>query len=131
MIDLSCIPVTPDLSPSHQTQHLHQLQHRGPANTNSPLVLTPTSTSKGTLNRPDRLPSDEDKLPPKLRKAWIRRKASALQSRYGTPQRQEQERALREQKDHQKRQKADVEDDTRMVLDGAWLLLPQRVETTN
>ena len=115
-----------DLSSSHHPQHLHQLQHRGPANTNSPLVPTPTYTSKGTLNRPDRFPSDEDKLPPKLRKAWIRRKASALQSRYGTPQRQEQEqqeRVLREQREYQERRKADVEDDTRMVVDGAWLLL--------
>ena len=123
-----------DLSPSHHPQHLHQLQHRGPANTNSPSVPTPTSTSTGTLNRPDRPPSDEDKLPPKLRKAWIRRKASALQSRYGTPQWQEQERqehVPREQKAHQDRQKADVEEDTRMAIDGAWLLLHQRVETTN
>ena len=130
MIDLSCIPVTPDLSPSHHPQHLHHLQHRGPVNPNSPSVPipipTPISTSTGTLNRPDRLPSDEDKLPPKLRKAWIRRKASALQSRYGTPQRQEQEqqeRVLREQREYQERRKADVEDDTRMVVDGAWLLL--------
>ena len=123
-----------DLSPSHHPQHLHQLQHRGPANTNSPSVPTPTSTSTGTLNRPDRPPSDEDKLPPKLRKAWIRRKASALQSRYGTPQWQEQERqdrVLREQRDHQERQKEDVEDDARMVIDGAWLLLYQQVEITN
>ena len=134
MIDLSCIPVTPDLSPSHHPQHLHHLQHHNPTNTNSPLVPTPTSTSTNTLKRPDRLPSDEDKLPPKLRKAWIRRKASALQSRYGTPQRQEQERqdrVLREQRDHQERQKEDVEDDARMVIDGAWLLLYQQVEITN
>ena len=75
---------------------------------------------------PDRLPVDEDKIQPKLRKSWIRRKASALQSRYGTPQRKEQEqqeRVLREQREYQERRKADVEDDTRMVVDGAWLLL--------
>ena len=102
MIDLSCIPVTPDLSPSHHPQHLHHLQHRGPVNPNSPSVPipipTPISTSTGTLNRPDRLPSDEDKLPPK-------------------------QRVLREQRDHQECQKWDVEDDTRMVVDGPWLLL--------
>ena len=88
----------PYLSPSHQPQRHHQLQRRGPAGTNTPSVPTPISTSMGTLNPPNRLPSDEDKLPPK-------------------------QRVLREQRDHQECQKWDVEDDTRMVVDGAWLLL--------
>ena len=44
---------------------------------------------------PDRLPVDEDKIQPKLRKSWIRRKASALRRWYSAPQRQEQHRQER------------------------------------